>query len=344
MTHTRVLWTLARVRLLVFVLLLVGLGAGVGHWDRALGPQKPAALGMTVVAWSLLHVGTMWLNATLDRDDGPVLLGESVPPPAWLGGVAQGLLLCVPCVGFAVNREVGQLAVVASGLSWLYSHPMTAWKGHPLLGPLVNVLGYGVVSPLAGFYALGLPITWRVLAIVPVVGSGVLAVFFAAQAFQENEDRARGYQTFVAMFGGRETIDAARIMLTASGLWLMGLVTLGWLPLELCSVLLPMWWTEQGLRGWKAQNEIAYGGMMVFTRRLVMTVLVGVIAVGQAHLDAMAAGGPVAGLATQAGHPPDRPRLSPASLFLWEVHHRRQVAGHAETRQDSQEARVEDTP
>jgi drug/metabolite transporter (DMT)-like permease len=34
-------------------------------------------------------------------------------------------------------------------LAELYSHPKTAWKAHPWLGPLVNVIGYGL---LTGFF------------------------------------------------------------------------------------------------------------------------------------------------------------------------------------------------
>ncbi|MCA9571391.1 MAG: hypothetical protein KC656_26310, partial [Myxococcales bacterium] len=64
------LWTLARPRLMPFVVGLVVLGYAWAHWDRALVVRGGRELLVVCVAWALLHAGTLWLNAALDRDEG----------------------------------------------------------------------------------------------------------------------------------------------------------------------------------------------------------------------------------------------------------------------------------
>ena len=50
--------------------------------------EQAWALPVVMVAWGLLHAGTMWLNAARDQDAGEVLFGsgEAPEPPATLWG------------------------------------------------------------------------------------------------------------------------------------------------------------------------------------------------------------------------------------------------------------------
>src|SRR4051794_3330508 len=77
----RAFWLLARPRLMPYVLLLPVVGFGWAHWDRALELHGDGALVLVLLAWTCLQAGTLWLNASLDRDHGPVLMGRSVPLP-----------------------------------------------------------------------------------------------------------------------------------------------------------------------------------------------------------------------------------------------------------------------
>src|SRR5262249_44230701 len=76
------LGTLARPRLLPFVLLLPLFGYGWAHWDHAVNMCRLADLLGVLAAWALLQTGTLWLNAALDRDQAPVLMGRAVAVPA----------------------------------------------------------------------------------------------------------------------------------------------------------------------------------------------------------------------------------------------------------------------
>ena len=209
-------------------------------------------------------------------------------------------------------------------LAVLYSHPATMWKGHPVGGPFVNGVGYGLLSPAAGFLVVGVPPTVRTALVWPLVGAVVLGTYFAAQAFQGDEDRARGYRTWVVTRGPQATVDAARwcIDLGIGGGVL--LAVFGWLP-RLCLLCVPGWVVlHRWLRRWREQPG---GGdaswALGFTRRLLWVGLAGVLAAGIAYVDDSLRDRPVAGLGTAAGHPPDRPMLPPQSMRMWEALHGR---------------------
>jgi hypothetical protein len=58
---------LARPWGLPWVLMLPLVGYGFAHWNAALEARAVTDLAVAITAWALLHCGTMWLNAALDR-------------------------------------------------------------------------------------------------------------------------------------------------------------------------------------------------------------------------------------------------------------------------------------
>ncbi len=312
----RALWGLTRPRGAVWVALLPWLGVGFAHWDRALTLQVGAgALVGLSIAWGLLHAGTMWMNGALDQDRGEVLFGEPWPVPPQAVAAAWAALGGAVVVGAVVHPVTGACALGCALLAVLYSHPRTRWKGHPLLGPAVNLLGYGVLSPLAGWWLVGWPTNPRTLAIWAVFLAWILGCYFAGQAFQHDEDRARGYRTLVAVRGPRETVWAAAAALGLAGLGFFGLAAVGWLPRATLFAAPVLGWALVALfgpvdaPGWSAR---VFGRLLWF----------GWVALGAVTADyfvADAAGDrPVAGLGTARGLPPDRPALSPDALHRLE--------------------------
>lgn len=298
------LLVLARPRLLPAVLLLPALGWAWAHWDRALPAWRPDALLGLLGAWSLLHAGTLWLNAARDRDEGELLLGQAVPVPQ--EAVPMGILALAAAVGLAwwLDPTAGAWAALCAVLSVLYSHPRTAWKAHPLWGPAVNVVGYGLASPAAGHALVDLPPTPRAVAMAGVVMLGVLGATFSAQAFQEDEDRARGDRTLVALAGAPAAVLAARIAFGTAFAGILALAAWGWLP-RVCLVALPAWiWVDRHLRSLLGRPQAGGAAGAVETgRRLAWSTLLVVGAAFGQYVADSARGGPVAGLATVSGHP-----------------------------------------
>lgn len=307
-----------------YVWMLVLAGYGWAHWDRAMDLRHPERVPLVLLAWWALHAGTLWLNAVLDQDEGEVLMGRSVPPPRGTAALGYASLGLTVVLAAAAGPWTGLAGALCALLAVLYSHPATMWKAHPLGGPFVNVVGYGLLSPMAGFAMTGLPVDLRSLVVWPLVAFGILGTYFVAQAFQEEEDASRGYRTLVATHGPRTVLQAARVSI---GLAIGGgvlLAALGWLPRG-CLLLTPMGiWLDRWLVRWQAEGD---GGdaswAMGFTRRLLLAGWVGVAVATYDYVSASMAGEPVAGLGTVAGHPPDRPRLPPREMKLWEARQER---------------------
>jgi 4-hydroxybenzoate polyprenyltransferase len=297
---------LARPRLLPFVLLLPVAGFGWAHWDRALQFRGGSDLLWVVAAWTALQAGTLWLNAALDRDQGEVLLGRAAKVPPGIVPWAYVALAAGVSFGFVAAALPGCAAAVCAVLAVLYSHPRTIWKGHPVLGPLVNGVGYGLLSPLAGWAVVRVAPDARTIAVWLLAGLAVLGCYFAAQTFQRDEDRARGYRTLVATHGPRATLLAGRVCIGVALLGGAALAAGGWLP-RLCLVALPLgWWIDRWLRRWSALPD---GGNEHWARGLALRMLLaGLVCVGLAYVDyglALLADAPAAGFGTAGGHPGD---------------------------------------
>ena len=295
--------TLARPRLLPFVLLLPVVGFGFAHWSTAapLQPGEASALGRVAAAWALLHAGTMWLNAARDRDHGEVLYGTAVEVPrgtAAIGLLALGgtLLLAAPGPPAVVVAAVGCVA-----LSVAYSSPRGAWKAHPVGGPVVNGVGYGLLSPLAGWACAATPADARAVAAWLLGAAGILGVYFAAQAFQAEEDRARGDRTLVAVHGPGAALLAARVGIGAAFVGGVTLVVAGWFPPPLVLLVVVGWQIDRYLRAWAS---LPGGGDEAWARglarRLGWGALVGVLLVFADYAADSLRGGPVAGLSARA--------------------------------------------
>ncbi|MFQ5986816.1 MAG: UbiA family prenyltransferase [Thermoplasmata archaeon] len=94
------------------------------------------------------------------------------------------------------------LMVLAVLLSVLYSHPAVRWKGVPGMDMLVNVVGFGVIAPLAGWALLrpidGFPI-WYLASIALFVGS----VYVPTTASDFESDRLYDIRTTAVALGVR---------------------------------------------------------------------------------------------------------------------------------------------
>jgi 1,4-dihydroxy-2-naphthoate octaprenyltransferase len=246
----------------------------------------------------------MWWNAALDHGEDDVLWGMPGRVPERLGLASLGACALGVALASAAHALAGAALLLASLLSLLYSHPRIALKGHPVGGPLVNLLGYGILAPLSGWCLADLPLTPRLGLALTFLSCVVLGLYFGAQAFQGEEDRRRGHRTLVVTQGPRVAVRAARMLLVASLVVLALACLAGFFP-RLCLLgLLALPALDRHMREW----ERAPGGG---TRRhaegmLTASLVVAVLLVGLATLDwrlDLRAGGPVAGLATARGRP-----------------------------------------
>jgi 4-hydroxybenzoate polyprenyltransferase len=252
----RDLITLSRPRGMILVAILPMVGFAFAFWDHgceAAGFSAVPQLLLLALVWAVPHAGTMWLNAALDRDEEATLFGRSVAVPPGIERWGYLTLALSLALAFWWNVGLGLCVLGCAALSILYSHPRTAWKGHAILGPMTNAIGYGVLSPLGGFLITGYPPTIRGALVLSISVPWMLTAYFAAQAFQQGEDSARGYRTLVATHGPVVTLRLTRaLLLTALGLTALMSIS-GVFPRIMLAPLPLFFFLDRFLVRWTAQ-------------------------------------------------------------------------------------------
>ena len=298
------LWRLSRPRFAFWLLFILLIGYGFAHWDRALAPVRPGVLALVLVAWYFGNTGTMWLNAAIDPDEGGALFLHNVRRPAHLRLWGYGAFVVSSCLVLLADRRVCVAAVLAGVLSIAYSHPLTLWKGHPILGPMVNAVGYGALSMGAGWLLVGVAMNVRTALTFALVILWMLGATFIAQAFQREDDARHGYRTLVVTRGPAACLRAGRACMNGDIAGTAVLMIVGYFP-RIGLLGIPVFLgADAWMRRWQKEPN---GGSSAWAGGYVKRMLVGGIVVfGLMVVDYgrdYAAGRDAAGLATAAGRP-----------------------------------------
>lgn len=252
-------WPVLSGQFFVGVLLVSPAATGGGCW---LNPGSLLVLLTAWIAWVvMLNGGTLAFNSAYDRDEGPVAYLEDPPlPPSWLA-VASLVFMAMGTVfgGLIVGLAFGLVIGVCVVLSVLYSHPAVRLKAIPGVDLLVNVVGYGIGTTVAGVLA-GLAAqagsctvdawqSWTALAgpwpasngpwmeqmtAAGASGMGWIALGFGllfgsfyplTQLYQMTEDQQRGDRTLATALGHRSALALAiGLGLGGAGLFGLGLM------------------------------------------------------------------------------------------------------------------------
>jgi 4-hydroxybenzoate polyprenyltransferase len=249
------LFWLARPKLAPWVAAIPLYAYGYAHWEAGLAAGRMGALWLVLAAWICLSVGTMWLNAGLDQTDAAAVFARPTPVPGGIRWFGAGALAVSVALAWAADPGSGLCAASAAVLSVLYSHPRTAFKGHPHLGPLVNAIGYGLLSPIAGWALSGARPTPRSYVTLGLWALWMLGAYFAAQVFQAEQDAARGYRTLVVTHGPVRTLRVARGCMNMAIAW-AAILTAGGLYPRLTLLAYPLFfWADAHARRWQAAPD-----------------------------------------------------------------------------------------
>jgi 4-hydroxybenzoate polyprenyltransferase len=241
-------WPIVAAHSAVGYLLAVGL-EGAARNERI----GPAFLGMGL--WVVcLNGGTLALNSAYDRDEGDIAyLRRPPPPPAHLAGFGLALMVAGWAGAFLLPFEYRAAYAVCLVLSLLYSVPPIRLKAVPGADWVINMVGFGTLTPYAGWAATGVPLSpggrLALIAFCPLFA----ALYPLTQIYQFDEDARRGDRTLALTLGVRRSLLVALVSLvSAFGLfglagraaewgigdlwrWLaLGLAATGW-----CLVLVP---------------------------------------------------------------------------------------------------------
>lgn len=219
-------WPIVAAHTLVGYLLAVGL-SGAARGER-LGD---ALLG--VLLWVVcLNGGTLALNSAFDRDEGDVAYLRNPPvPPRGLAWFSLGVMSAGQLAALALPWRFAAAYAVCFVLSVLYSVPPFRLKAAAGADWVINMLGFGTLTPYAGWAATGLPLD-RAGALVLLAFCPLFAALYPlTQLYQVEEDTRRGDHTFAIMLGVRRSLDVALAgVVLAFALLVLAGAQAGWLP------------------------------------------------------------------------------------------------------------------
>ena len=189
------------------------------------------ATDVGIVLWVVsLNGGTLALNSAFDRDEGDIAYLRRPPtPPRSLAGFSLALMGAGQVA--ALRLPVG-FALAYAGcflLSILYSVPPFRLKAVAGADWVINMWGFGTITPYAGWAATGVPVdTARglvLLAFCPLFA----ALYPLTQLYQLEEDIRRGDRTLASVLGIQRSLDASiGAAIIAFLLFIAAAVRAGW--------------------------------------------------------------------------------------------------------------------
>jgi 4-hydroxybenzoate polyprenyltransferase len=196
-------WPIMAAHTAVGYLLAVGIADAAGeHLGRAL-------LGLLL--WvACLNGGTLALNSAFDRDEGDIAyLRDPPPPPRRLALFSLALMAAGQAAALTLPPLFGALYGLCFLLSVLYSVPPFRLKAVAGVDWLINMAGFGTLTPLAGWATTGRPLGSAegivLLGFCPLFA----ALYPLTQLYQMEEDGRRGDRTLALMLGTRRSLDVA---------------------------------------------------------------------------------------------------------------------------------------
>lgn len=250
-------WPIMAGHTLLGYVLAVGLnGAGSGE---QLGPAILALLIWVV----FLNGGTLAINSVFDRDEGDIGYLNSPPPlPRYLLHFSVALLLGGQLLALTLPAGFQIAYAICFVLSVLYSVPPFRFKAVAGVDWVINMWGFGTLTPYAAWAATGRALD---------AGHGLVLLAFCplfaglyplTQLYQFDEDRRRGDRTVALILGMRASLVVATAStLLAFGLfgWAVALLGVGakaftlLLPLALWLAVLVPWLA--GFAAWTPQQH-----------------------------------------------------------------------------------------
>lgn len=217
-------WPIMAAHTTVGYLLAVGL-AGAASGARL----APALLG--ILLWVVcLNGGTLALNSAFDRDEGDVAyLRQPPPPPRHLALFSFALMTLGQLVALRLPRGFALAYAVCFVLSVLYSVPPFRLKAVAGGDWVINMWGFGTITPYAGWASTGMPVDPAgklvLLAFCPLFA----ALYPLTQLYQLEEDTRRGDRTLASVLGPSRSLDVALgAAVLAFALFAAAAVRAGW--------------------------------------------------------------------------------------------------------------------
>jgi 1,4-dihydroxy-2-naphthoate octaprenyltransferase len=154
----------------------------------------------------LLNSGCFAYNTYYDKDEGSIVWLEN--PPRITKNLllfSVVLMLLGQLLSFLINPYFVIIYFIFFVLSISYSHPVIRFKSRPILGLLTNIIGYGVLTVLAGWIISERISSTRIFLMLILTSLSVVLAYTLHLLRHRKEDEKRGYTTFVMVLGRDNT-------------------------------------------------------------------------------------------------------------------------------------------
>ncbi len=181
---------------------------------------KLGTLVAALVIWVIfLNGGTLALNSAFDRDQGDIgYLDAPPPPPRYLAWFGAGLMFVGQVLALLLPRTFAVLYAVCIAMSVLYSVPPMRLKAVPGADWIINMVGFGALTPLAGWAATGKAVSAAGAWVLFAFGNLFAALYPLTQLYQVEEDTRRGDRTLARLLGIRGSLQLS--LAAALAAWL----------------------------------------------------------------------------------------------------------------------------
>jgi 4-hydroxybenzoate polyprenyltransferase len=160
----------------------------------------------------LLNGGTLAINSAFDNDEGDIgYLDAPPPPPKHLARFGFALMLAGQLIALALPRGFAIAYAICFAMSLLYSVPPVRLKAVAGADWIINMVGFGTLTPYAGWALTRLPLTpagaWALGGFAPLFA----ALYPLTQLYQLDEDHARGDRTLALVLGVRASLGVSLV-------------------------------------------------------------------------------------------------------------------------------------
>jgi len=251
---------------------LVGYVLAVGFSGVVRGARVWQAIGALVVWVVFLNGGTLAINSVFDKDEGDIGYLNAPPPlPRHLLAFSVALLAGGQLLAFALPVAFRIDYAICLVLSILYSVPPFRFKAVAGVDWVINMWGFGTLTPFAAWAATGRGLDMGHALVLLGFCPLFAGLYPLTQLYQMEEDGRRGDRTLALMLGMRASLAVAiACIVLAFGLfaWAAALLWVrAWLlvvPLIMWLALLAPWYARRDALPAVAQQRGMYWALGVW--------------------------------------------------------------------------------
>jgi lycopene elongase/hydratase (dihydrobisanhydrobacterioruberin-forming) len=166
-----------------------------------------AGLGIWVV---LGNGGTLAINSAFDHDEGDIGYLDAPPPaPRHLAVFALALMAAGQLLALLLPAGFALAYAACFAMSLVYSVPPVRLKAVAGADWVINMIGFGTLTPYAGWALTGRPLPVAMAVVLWSFGALFASLYPLTQLYQFEEDARRGDRTLALRLGMRGSLIVA---------------------------------------------------------------------------------------------------------------------------------------